>query len=76
MSEWSQETSSKQPLPSQKMPISFHTDMKDLLRDNPDIMLLWKANNSGKLLVDLLRTKIRTKIELKISKLSKQSPRN
>lgn len=50
--------------------------MNDLPRDNPDTMLLWKANNSDKLLVDLLRTKTRTKIELETLKLSKQSPRN
>lgn len=50
--------------------------MKDLKKDNQDIMLLWKENNLDKPLEVLLKIKIRIKIMLEISKPLKKSRKN
>lgn len=74
--EWSQVISKKllQPLP--KTPTSFHTVMKDLKKDNQDIMLLCKENNSEKLLVVLLKIKTKIKIMLEILRYLKKLLKN
>ena len=50
--------------------------MKDLKKDNRDIMLLCKENNSEKLLVVLLKIKTKIKIMLEILRYLKKLLKN
>lgn len=50
--------------------------MKGLQKANQDIMLLWKENNSDKLLVGSLRIKTRIKIMLETLMFLNKLPKN